>query len=116
MERIERGIVKNACGHAFFEIGEPMMQKPTSVRVVPLEYMKDSERDEFESGYDPQGMWPEAGSRMMTRLATGQDLNGDGWVIVQEGVYRYLAIQAGLMTVRTVLYEFLATEVRWDDD
>jgi hypothetical protein len=116
MERIERVIVKNARGHAFFEIGEPMMQKPTSVQVVPLEYMKDSERNEFESGYDPQGMWAEVGSRMMTRLATGQDLKGDGWVIVQEGVYRYLAIQAGLMTVRTVLYEFLATEVRWGDD
>lgn len=116
MERIERVVVKNARGHAFFEIGEPMMQKPTRVRVVPLEYMKDAERDGFESGYDPQGMWPEVGSRMMTRLLTGQDLNSDGWVIVQDGVYRYLAIQAGLMTVRTVLHDFLATEVYWGDD
>ncbi len=114
MDRIERVVVKNARSHAFFEIGEPMMQKPTSVRIVPLEYMKDSEREEFESGYDPMGMWPEVGSRMMTRLLTGDDLNGAGWVLVQNGVYRYLAIQAGLMTVRTVI-DFLATEVYWDD-
>jgi hypothetical protein len=116
MARIERVVVKNARGHAFFEIGEPMLQKPTSVRVVPLEYMKDEEREEFERGYDPMGMWPEVGSRMMTRLLTGQDLTEHGWVLVQDGVYRYLAIQAGLMTVRSVLYDFLATEVYWGDD
>ncbi|WP_157839382.1 hypothetical protein [Bradyrhizobium diazoefficiens] len=115
MARIERVVVKNARGHAFYEIGEPMMEKPTNVRVVPLEYMKDSEREEFERGYDPGGMWPEVGSRMMTRLLTGQDLTQDGWVLVQENVYRYLAIQVGLMTVRTVMYDYLATEVCWND-
>jgi hypothetical protein len=52
---------------------------------------------------------------MMTRLLTGQDINGDGWVIIQEGLYRYLAIQVGLMTVRAVLHDFLATEVYWED-
>jgi hypothetical protein len=36
--------------------------------------------------------------------------------MVQDGVYRYVALQTGLMTVRSVLYEFLATEVYWDDD
>ena len=35
IERIERVVVKNARGHAFFEIGEPMMHKPASVRVIP---------------------------------------------------------------------------------
>ncbi len=57
--------------------------------------------------------WPELGSRMMTRILTGQDLS-DGWVIVQDGVYRDAVLQQGRLTVRSVIEECLATEVRWD--
>jgi hypothetical protein len=111
IERIERVVVKNARSHAFFEIGEPMIHKPASVRVIPLEYMSTADRAEFESVGGDIGLLPEVVGRMMTRLLTGQDLTEHGWVLVQEGVYRYLAIQAGLMTVRTVLHDFLTTEV-----
>ena len=54
-------------------------------------------------------LWPEVGSRMMSRVLTGQDLR-DGWVIVQEGIYRYRVDQFGGMLVRSVLFEYLATE------
>jgi hypothetical protein len=114
LERIERVVVKNARGHAFFEIGEPMMHKPASVKIVPLEYIPAGERAEFEDVGSGMGFLPEVGSRMMTRVFTGEDLTDDGWVLVQEGVYRYAAMQTGLMTVRSVMYEFLATEVYWD--
>ena len=50
---------------------------------------------------------------MMTRVISGADMLG-GWVIVQDGVYRYRVEQVGLMRVRTVLFEYLATEVCWD--
>lgn len=116
LARIERVVVKNARGHAFFEIGEPMMHKPHSVRIIPLEYMTSEDRAEFENAGSYMGPLPEVGSRMMTRVFTGQDLTDHGWVLVQAGVYRYVAMQTALMTVRSVLYEFLATEVSWGDD
>jgi hypothetical protein len=58
--------------------------------------------------------WPEVGSRMMTRVMTGQDLS-DGWVIVQQGVYRYAIVQEGVMFVKMVLFEYLAAQVFWAD-
>ncbi|TQF25832.1 hypothetical protein UNPF46_36005 [Bradyrhizobium sp. UNPF46] len=115
IERIKRVVVKNARGHAFFEMGEPMMGEPASVRIIPLEYMTAGDREEFETLANPMDVFPEVGSRMMTRVLTGQDLTDDGWILVQGGVYRYVAVQIGLMTVRSVLYEYLATEVRWDN-
>jgi hypothetical protein len=115
LERIERVVVKNARGHAFFEIGEPMMHKPAFVRIFPLECLSSEQRADFENA-EGLGFWPEVGSRMMTRLVTGEDLTEHGWVMVQDGVYRYVAMQTGMMSVRTVLYEFLGTEVYWDDD
>jgi hypothetical protein len=48
--------------------------------------------------------WPEVGSRMMSRMLTGQDM-ADGWIVVQEGVYRYAVGQNGGMLVRSVLFE-----------
>ena len=51
---------------------------------------------------------------MMTRVLTGQDMVG-AWVIVQDGVYRYSTDDwGGGVRVRTVLHEYLATEVRWE--
>jgi hypothetical protein len=59
-------------------------------------------------------VWPEVGSRMMTRFATGEDLV-DGWVEVQTGLYRYGVFQADGLVVRSVIANYLATEVRWVD-
>jgi len=50
----------------------------------------------------------------MTRVLTGQDLSG-AWVVVQDGVYRYAVVQIGVLLVRTVVFEYLATEVSWND-
>lgn len=112
-DRIERVVVKNARGHAFFEYGEPMLEPPSRVWSAPLESMTATERAAFED-IDMGSGWPEVGSRMMTRVLTGQDLD-DGWVIVQEGAYRYAIIQQGTLLVRTVLHEYLATETWWED-
>lgn len=114
MERILRVILKNARGHAYFEYGEPMLEKPAHVWALPLEGFSESERASFE-GLDDEGelaAWPEVGSRMMTRVLTGQDMDG-GWVVVQEGIYRYAVQQTGGLRVRSVLSEYLATEVQW---
>lgn len=115
-DRTARVILKNARGHAYFEYGEPMLEAPTRVGILPLESMTLTGRKDFEGLSDEGGLatWPEVGSRMMTRLLTREDMAGQ-WVIVQEGIYRYSVQQAGGFCVRSVLSEYLATEVVWED-
>lgn len=114
LARFERVILKNARGHAYFEYGEPMLDAPAHVWAYPLQCLTRAQRDEFEGLYEQGSLaaWPEVGSRMLTRVITGQDMEG-GWVVVQDGVYRYAVHQAGGIRVRSVLYEYLATEVLW---
>jgi hypothetical protein len=115
MDRIGRVALKNARGHAYFEYGEPMLDEPTHLWALPLESMTATERRYFEGLSDEGSLapWPEVGSRMMTRLATGEDMVGQ-WVVVQEAVYRYSVKQDGGLRVRSVLFEYLATEVQWE--
>ncbi len=113
-KKINRVILKNARGHAFFEFGEPMLTEPAHVWSAPLATMTSEERSYFENIQTGAEFYPEVGSRMLTRVITGQDLS-DGWVIVQDGIYRYSVIQQGLMLVRSVLFEYLATEVYWNE-
>lgn len=110
--RIDRVFVKNARGHVFFEIEEPMLDQPKWIRSAPLESLTLEQRTDFENMRFGSG-WPEVGSRLMTRVLSGQD-QADGWNVVQEGVYRYAIAQTGVTLVRAVLFEYLATEVCWD--
>ena len=115
LRRIGRVVLKNSRGHAYFEYGEPLLDAPVHVRVVPLETMTATERENFEGLSDKGGLalWPEVGSRMMTRVLTGEDMAGE-WVVVQEGAYRYSVQQEGGIRVLSVLSEYLATEVQWE--
>nr|WP_295784125.1 hypothetical protein [Rhodoferax sp.] len=110
-ERINRVVLKNARGHAFFEFGEPMLTEPVHVWATPLVSLSDQQRVDFEN-VTASG-WPEVGSRMMTRLLSGVDMD-DGWVVVQDDVYRYTVLQEGTLLVRSVIRNYLATEVFWD--
>lgn len=110
-ERINAVVLKNARGHAFFELGEPMMDIPLYVCAAPIESLDAEKRSAFEDV--SWVIWPEVGSRMMTRLATGSDLI-NGWVVIQPDVYRYAVLQDGGVLVRSVIRNYLATEVRWD--
>src|SRR3546814_19765708 len=89
MDRMERVVLKNARGHVYFEYGEPMLEAPAHVRLLSLESMTATERDDFEglSEVGSRAPWPEVGSRMMTRLATGEVTAGQG-VGGQDGIYR----------------------------
>lgn len=110
--RIRPVVVKNARGHAFFEYGEPMLREPASVSIIPFAAMSAAEIEAFED-VPSMEVWPEVGSRMMTRVMTGEDLDGS-WIIVQDGVYRFSVTQAGGIVVRSVMSEYLATEVCWE--
>lgn len=111
-DRIERVVLKNARGHAFYEFGEPIFEKPSHVWAMPLLSLSREEREEFEA-IPFSGVFPELGSCMMTRVITGEDLDGS-WICVQDDVYRYAVAQEGTMMVRSVIFEYLATEVYWD--
>lgn len=90
-----------------------MFEEPSHVWATPLAVLSAEQASEFEDAerglYD---VWPEVGSRMMTRVARGDDLHG-GWIIVQGGTYRYAILEHGRI-VRSVISEYLATEVCWD--
>ena len=110
--RIRLVVLKNARGHIFFEYGEPMLEDPVSISIAPLAAISLEDRERFED-IPASRLWPEIGSRMMTRVMTGQDLDGP-WVVVQDATYRYGVTQAdGGLLVRSVLHRYLATEVFW---
>ena len=114
MTRIERVVVKNARGHAYHEISEPLMDDPASVWIRPLPLLSPVERQRFESiGASSLDIWPEVGSRMSVRVAEDENLVG-GWAEVEAAHYRYALDWGGGITVRTVIWDYLATEVRWD--
>lgn len=113
MSRIQNIIVKNARGHVLFEHGQPAEGEPVRVAIQPIPTIPPEKRKSFET-IDYGTGWPEVGSRLMTRLITGKDMRSDGWVVVQPDVYRFAVIDNGQFVVRTVIREYLATEVVWD--
>lgn len=114
IERVKRVIVKNARGHAYHEIGEPILAEPDHILVLPLEQFSPEQRLAFESAGSDADMavWPEVGSRMMVQLLDEQAMVG-GWITVEPGYYRYSIDWSDGVTVKTVIWEYLATETRW---
>lgn len=114
-ERIGRVIVKNARGHAYHEIGEPLPEVPEHVAFLPLERLSTDQRDAFEATDTSEefALWPEVGSRMTVQLLDEEAMVG-GWITVEPGRYRYSIDWSGAVTVKTVIWEYLATETRWE--
>ncbi|MCR9254684.1 MAG: hypothetical protein NXI16_01140 [Alphaproteobacteria bacterium] len=111
MGRVKNALVKNARGHVYFELGQPAMGEPVHFHATPLETFTAEEREAFFS-MPMIEVWPEVGSRMMTRVFTGQDME-DGWIVVQDGVYRFAVAEDDGFAVKIVLREYLAAEVIW---
>lgn len=112
--RVNRVVLKNARGHFYYECGEPILSEPDHVSVFPLIALSDNLRREFENVQSGSDSWPEVGSRQMTRILTRKDLC-NGWVVVQDQVYRYRVEQVNGISVKSVLYEYLGVETFWDD-
>jgi len=114
-DRVWNVVVKLARGHAAYELNEPQLDEPLEVIIKPLVLMGAAERHRFERDDQEFALWPEVGSRAMNRLLiAGDDVFEEGWLVVQEGRYRYRTAQDGGMTVRFVIGEYLACEVRWE--
>ncbi|MCJ2105402.1 hypothetical protein MKK70_08420 [Methylobacterium sp. E-041] len=113
-EKIRRVVIKNARGHAYHELGEPLLEAPDHVAFVQLERLSPEQREAFESvGTDADlAAWPEVGSRMTVHLLNGEAMTG-GWITVEPGRYRYAIDWSGPVLVKTVIWEYIATETRW---
>ena len=113
-ERVSRVIVKNARGHALFELGLLLLSDPAYVGFSPILLMSDEQKVHF--GSEPKRMlWAEVGSRLLERSTSG-DLQPRGWVEVQAGTYRYAVYQLPDQTlVRMVLRDYFACEVAWNE-
>lgn len=114
-DKVRRVIIKNARGHAYHDIGEPLREEPDHVAFIPLEQLSPEQRAAFEAagtGMELAG-WPEVGSRMTVQLLDGEVMVG-GWITVEAGRYRYSIDWSDAVTVKTVIWEYLATEARWE--
>lgn len=128
-DRVRNVVVKLARGHAAFELGTPQRRTPDSVWWAVLGLMADADAEPFCVPH-VHHLIGEVGSRATQRMvvleATLESSTGElvraplictMWVEVQEGRYRYQAVEDhDGVTIRMVLGEYLACEVRWFAD
>ncbi len=115
-ERVKAVVLKLARGHAVYEYNEPRLAEPYSMSFKPIVSMDETERQAFE-GSDEVGLagWPEVGSRAMQRLLiVGSNVFSEGWLVIQDGNYRFRVSQEDGLTVNIVLREYLACRVVWE--
>jgi hypothetical protein len=124
--RIRNVVLKLARGHAAYELSQPYREEPSRVWWCPLELMTDEQRDSYEAS-QVVGLLGEVGSRQSQRLlvvqvsleAANNDMKSLGliindWIDVQEGCYRYLAVEdCDEVSIKIVIGEYLACEVVW---
>jgi hypothetical protein len=113
--RVRAVMLKLARCHAAYELNEPQLGEPVSYLCKPLMMMSEDERADFEDEVSGLDVWPEVGSRAMERMIVlGSDSFGGGWLVVQDGRYRYRTSQSDGLRVRIVIREYLACEIVWD--
>lgn len=110
-ERILSVVVKNARVHAFTELGRVLPGWPDTLVVQSLPRAPVSWVNAFLT-VDHTRTWPRAGSQLMVRMFTGENLQS-GWITVAPGSYVYTVFEDGGVTVRSIIREYLMTEVSW---
>lgn len=114
-DRASKVVLKLARCHAAYELNEPQIEEPAFVNFKPLPLLDDEERAAFEGRDAELALWPEVGSRAMQRLfVLGNDVFSEGWIVVQDGNYRFQVYQSPGMVVKMVIREYLACEVGWE--
>jgi hypothetical protein len=115
-DRVKTIVLKLARAHAAYEYNEPRLGEPDYIDFRPLLAMRGDEREAFEQTGDSMlADWPEVGSRALQRLLiVGSDVWQEGWLVVQDGNYRFRVSQEDGLTVKIVLREYLACQVVWD--
>lgn len=112
--RIRAVILKLARGHAAYECSEPQLDDPGHIAFIPIPYMSKEQMLTFNAPPE-ETILPENGSRAFCQMVVANNvaLIPHGWIVVQEGRYRYLVSYSQQITVRIVISEYLACEVIW---
>lgn len=110
-ERILAVIVKNARVHAFTELGCTLPGWPDTLIVKMLPHATVAWITSFLQ-IDHTQTWPQAGSRLMVRMFTGENLKS-GWIVVAPGRYVYTVFENGGVSVRSIIGEYVMSEVSW---
>ena len=114
-------IIKNARGHALYELDRMMSFEPDDFFAIPLQGLTPEQRDEFETTGEERELagWAEIGTRLFQRQCgiAQSDMRGR-WIVVQDGVYRYAVVERGDddLLVQSVIQDYLATSVHWSCD
>jgi hypothetical protein len=125
-ERVKNVLLKLARGHAAYELSRLCPEEPAYFAWCSLEEMEENEKEAFEACHVTH-MFGEVGSRATQRIQVlevklqstigeqrSQGLLLQDWLEVQEGRYRFLAVDDSRgIIVRMVISEFLACEVIW---
>lgn len=123
--RVDRVLLKMARGLVAYDLADPRLEDPDYFAVYMLPNLSETERQEFEN-VPEQTILPEIGSRAFIRDAAVVHIEVIGrepmalplphlpWIEIQSKRYRYATSYASGLTVRIVLSEFLACEVRWN--
>ncbi len=125
-ERINNVMLKLARAHAAFELSQPCRDNPDHFWCGSLEELSPQIREEFDAPHVQQ-MFGEVGSRGLQRMLVTQislrAQNGkestlslllNDWIDVQEGYYRYLAVDdIHALIIRIIIADFFACEVGW---
>lgn len=112
-ERVLTVVTKLAQGHALYELHEPCPEPPDGIHIIPFRLMSEHERDAFESP-EPPAIWPEVGSRALQRLVVSESRPEAPWLVVQSGLYRFVALPDFRVSIRIVISEYVACHVHWD--
>ena len=120
-DRVKRIVIKNARGHVLYELDRWLSKSPSNVNTLPLQCLTQEQRDNFEGATEHVSVWPEIGTRMFMRLCFSTDPNYPDvvgpWVVVQDNYYRFWLEDVGEgVLVRSVIHEYLATEVYWSEE
>ena len=113
--RLENIFIKLAKGHIKYENSEPIMGEPTYCKYKPLFIMTLQERKKFFE-IKNSDLLPEVGSRAMIKIVSNNKLSQPfvEWNVVQQDVYHYV-ISINPTTVRIIIWNYLAVEVKWED-
>jgi hypothetical protein len=125
-DRIRNVLLKLARGHAVFELSRVCRDEPDHFQVFLTDALTPEQRDAFDAPHLVR-LWGEIGSRGHQRLQYLQlqlqhkDDQQEivlvplcDWVSVQEGRYRFLAVDdIDGVVINIVIREYLACEVRW---
>ena len=107
--RIENVLIKFATCHILYETGTKVFTKPTHLAYWFLPQMTPRLLNEFNNpAEDP--ILPEIGCRLMQRIFN----DGNSWITIQEGSYRYYISAGATCYVRLAIKEFLFCEAVWD--